>query len=683
MRSSAQGGEVIRPSRTCRGHSIAVPACALNFDGSLALSADFFGVARLWSTSSGEEIAKFEGHDDAVLSCALSRKGEYAATAGNDGSVCVWHTATKSMKYRLRRPGRVRSAGCAFSPDGETIVASFIAGDRNDFSGDILVCSLDSKHSIHVKGWTLNDLVPFQVACTKDFVAMCVKSISGSFSVLVMDSCTGKYLREWPTVGPPYLSLSQAGDFLSIADDVKLAVCPVNGKNEVRFFKGYQGYGTHHLCSLSADGARLLASCADNSIGVWDVVTGALLTRLSGHGHRPLACSISGDGTAAVSCDLDTKLLVWALECLRPKIQDFDTSDVSSASLASDSTLNRHDNSSREGMEIASTKEGSTLWLARNTATKHIVGQQSLSSTHSSCKNDEPTRGEAKRSSQASVPERPSRFLKASENAHFWIEDCARAAFKLAIPRENTLTHWLAAHEIRLLFARVGLVCEFQESSVEEVLEAADTDEDERLAETEFESAVVFLSNEMPLKQESWMMESCRLSFQLALAKNGNKKSDSLSYGEAIGEVKNVLAKAGSPTTIPESDIEILFEHEDTNESERVNEAAFLKVMESVSGRIGASDSDVSIKNAWKCIFTNASGSLSEKITLRQAARIIGKTLSRGARDGTIKSRRDPVERSTVETSFSKHGCPSGALIDQDTFVTVAEGLRQSSEQEV
>jgi hypothetical protein len=222
-RSSPSEAKVF-PSQTCAGHASATPACDVSSDGSMALSADFLGVARLWSIATGDEIATLDGHDGVVLSCSISKNGEFAATAGNDGTMCVWHVPSKALRYRLRRPGRLRSAGCSFTPDGRTVVASFIAAGDKNIGGDIVLCSLDGMQASSIRGWTLRDLIPFQVVAARHAFAVCVKSLSGTFSALAMDSETGAYLREWPTRDPPCLSLTQSGDIMAIADKDNLVM---------------------------------------------------------------------------------------------------------------------------------------------------------------------------------------------------------------------------------------------------------------------------------------------------------------------------------------------------------------------------------------------------------------------------------------------------------------------------
>ncbi len=63
---------------------------AFSPDGSLLVSASGDHTARLWDTTTGEELQVLAGHTDLVWSAAFSPDGRLVATASNDGSIRLW-----------------------------------------------------------------------------------------------------------------------------------------------------------------------------------------------------------------------------------------------------------------------------------------------------------------------------------------------------------------------------------------------------------------------------------------------------------------------------------------------------------------------------------------------------------------------------------------------------------------
>ncbi|WP_437282533.1 TIR domain-containing protein [Sorangium sp. So ce375] len=103
-------------------------------------------------------------------------------------------------------------------------------------------------------------------------------------------------------------------------------------------------------CAISPDGQRIVSASDDETLKVWDLATGQLLSTLQGHSGRVRACALSPDGQRIVSASSDETLKVW---------------DLATGQLLS--TLQGHSNSvvacaiSPDGQRIVSASNDETL----------------------------------------------------------------------------------------------------------------------------------------------------------------------------------------------------------------------------------------------------------------------------------------------------------------------------------
>jgi hypothetical protein len=133
----------------------------------------------------------------------------------------------------------------------------------------------------------------------------------------VRDLLTGKIL--WKTIPqvPGDLSkdyraaaVSPDGHLLALADGgIGIQMLNADSYADIRHWDAH----SEHLCSLSfsPDGKWLLSTSTDDTIGVWDVATGRLVARLTGHNADVLCAVMSPDGTRIASGGRDGYVRLW------------------------------------------------------------------------------------------------------------------------------------------------------------------------------------------------------------------------------------------------------------------------------------------------------------------------------------------------------------------------------------
>ena len=101
----------------------------LSRDGSLLVTGDTTGIARLWDVKKGVVIKAFTGHQDWILDVAFSPNGKTFATGGKDATIRIWSVETLAEVDVLRGHTSEISA-LAYSPDGQRIASAGRDQDR-------------------------------------------------------------------------------------------------------------------------------------------------------------------------------------------------------------------------------------------------------------------------------------------------------------------------------------------------------------------------------------------------------------------------------------------------------------------------------------------------------------------------------------------------------------------------
>jgi WD40 repeat protein len=323
---------------------------------------------RLWKVSTGEELLGLPGHQAEVRAAGFSRDGKTLLSAGAAGDHglerCVWEAGSGRQLSRITgclEKGRVLE----FAPDRKTLAA---AGPHLNCA-TVRLLDRVSGRNLHVL-----EHPPAVRAIAYSPDGKRLASASGTmilkdgahFSLRLWDAATGRELRRFPAHDSDInaLQFSPDGRVLASASWDKTArLWSTTTGKELRRLQGHANGlraitfspNGHFIATASQDGTvrlwetltggeirkldawatvlafapdgKTLASVnglrwnndePDNVIRFWDVATGTLIGKRSGHSGGVTLLLFSPDGKRLVSGSEDATLLAWDVSDRRP-----------------------------------------------------------------------------------------------------------------------------------------------------------------------------------------------------------------------------------------------------------------------------------------------------------------------------------------------------------------------------
>lgn len=258
---AASGREV----RAFRGHPHWISALCFSPDGRLLLSCgEWTGRLFFWDVASGKLLrtclsAPQEDHAAArVHAFAFAPTGKVVASVDGLGLVHCWEAATgKHLRICAGRPGIVRSASVAFSPDGKKVAA----GDSRDGTVRLWVVGTGKL----VRSWKAHEDEITAIAFSPDGKALA----TGDRSALrLWDVATGKKIRGWGN-GARGLAFSPNGKILAAVNVQDLELWdPATGKPLCR---SVTKSGAFFALAFAPDGRTIACGGDDNLVSVYDL----------------------------------------------------------------------------------------------------------------------------------------------------------------------------------------------------------------------------------------------------------------------------------------------------------------------------------------------------------------------------------------------------------------------------
>ena len=308
---------------TLPGHSSFVNSLAISPDGKILASGSWDKTIKIWNLETGEFIGTLTGHSDRVNSVAISGDGKMLASGSSDETIKFWNLDTGELLFTF--PGHSMEVNSvAISPNGLVIASS--GGADNT----IKLWNLRTGELLRTLRGHLDNVNSVVFSPDGKILA----SGSSDATSKVWDVESGKLLRTLSglNVGVNSVAIGPDGQILaSVSNDYTIKLRNLQTGSLLRILnsnsdrgKGVPSLemneGLHILqnyvsrgdsVAISRDGLTLASGCDDNTIKIWNLLTGELLSSLSGHLGTVYSVAIAPSGNILVSGSADETIKIW------------------------------------------------------------------------------------------------------------------------------------------------------------------------------------------------------------------------------------------------------------------------------------------------------------------------------------------------------------------------------------
>lgn len=296
------------PFKTLAGHSNWVLTAEYSPDGKYIATGSMDNTVRLWDANSGELLGTLAGHLKWITSISwkplhLLKPNEpmMLCSASKDNTLKIWNVEARTCLYTLS--GHKSSVSCVKWGGYDTIYSG--SHDKtiniwNPNTGTLIKTLKSHAHWINHLSLSTDYLLrkgPYShnEADNKKVAKLPLAEQIKIAQTLFNKNTTGSKKNERMVTG--------SDDFTMYLWD------PLNQNKPISRMHGHQKLVNH--VAFSPDGRYIVSASFDNSIKLWDGLTGAFVSTFRGHVGPVYQVCWSSDNRLLVSGSKDTTLKIW------------------------------------------------------------------------------------------------------------------------------------------------------------------------------------------------------------------------------------------------------------------------------------------------------------------------------------------------------------------------------------
>jgi WD40 repeat protein len=309
---------------TMSGHMEDVNDVAFNRDATLLITGGRDNLIKVWKTD-GTLQADVKGHTDAIYGITFSPDGQRIASTSLDNTVRLWSKKAGTRSWQEEYAWR-------FDKEGQEFNEAYVVFSRD--SKHMVLTSNSVAAILDVETRQVNDELGVKMDETN--VQQGAFSPDGEYIVLIDDKGYAN-IADWDpepqknvtrvlrtstpsSYNVKKVAFSDDGKFVYTVDsNYLLQTWEWKTGSKLNFERRLGGDERRvrkvELCAFTPDAKYVAtASLYDNYVEVWEVATGELVTRLSGHTDKIMDMEISADGKLAATASADETARVWSIE---------------------------------------------------------------------------------------------------------------------------------------------------------------------------------------------------------------------------------------------------------------------------------------------------------------------------------------------------------------------------------
>ncbi|OAX41433.1 WD40 repeat-like protein, partial [Rhizopogon vinicolor AM-OR11-026] len=244
-----------------KGHEGTVICLAWTADGTTLISGSNNHSIRMWNTTTWQQINVLTGHTNTVYDITISPNGRILASASFDGTARLWDLENgQPISSPLQHAGNVIVWCASFSTDGRLLATGCY--DKNAYIWDIPIILREAGHTKVIQG---------------------------------------------------VIHLPGGQRIMTCSDDGSLQIW--NLKSGERIGSDWRdGASEVYVVALSPDGKQVVSGSADDAVRLWDIDTGKVVTKWTGHAGHVRSVRWTQDGGRVLSASFGGTAMVWDVE---------------------------------------------------------------------------------------------------------------------------------------------------------------------------------------------------------------------------------------------------------------------------------------------------------------------------------------------------------------------------------